>query len=191
VPTLVISPLIRKGVIDHTERDHTSTLATLQKLFGMGHLTDRDAAAADLLPLLSLDTPRSDAPLVLPPVNDDPPTLGCEDEDDETGVILRTRLAEMKAARVDGVYRRRQVREAPVDRSQIGFIQIALLRVLQDAAYPDRQQWIEDYRRIRNNLDAAIFMTEAKLKLRYGADVKKEARLAAAGSSRGQRSRAN
>lgn len=178
VPTLVISPLVRKGVIDHTERDHTSTLATLQKLFGMGHLTQRDAAAADLLPLVSLGTPRSDAPVTLPPVADDLPPLDCGDEDDETGANLRMKLAELRAARVDGVYRRKQVREAPVDRSQIGFIQVALLRVLQDAAYPDRQQWIDDYRRIHDNLDAAIFMAEAKLKLHYGADVKKEARLA-------------
>jgi phospholipase C len=190
VPTLVISPLVRKGLIDHTERDHTSTLATLQKLFGMGHLTQRDAAAADLLSLVSLATPRTDAPVTLVPVADDLPPLDCGEEDDETGVILRMNLAEMKAAQVDGIYRRKQVRDAPVDRAQIGFIQVALLRVLQDAAYPDRQQWIEDFRRIRSNLDAAIFMTEAKLKLRYGADVKKEARLAAERLPRPQRDRA-
>ncbi|MBN8736131.1 MAG: hypothetical protein J0H27_07660 [Xanthomonadales bacterium] len=186
VPTLVISPLVRRGVIDHTERDHTSTLATVQKLFGMGHLTRRDAAAADLLPLVSLGTPRTDAPLTLSPVAADLPPLACDDEDDETGVILRAKLAEMRTAKVDGIYRRKQVREGPIDRSQIGFIQIALLRVLQDAAYPDRQQWIEDYRRIRNNLDAAIFMAEAKLKLHYGADVKKEARLASKNRTRGE-----
>ena len=63
VPTLVISPLIRKGVIDKTEYDHTSALATVQKLFGMGHLTARDGAASDLLPLLSLGAPRTDAPV--------------------------------------------------------------------------------------------------------------------------------
>jgi len=41
VRTLVISPLIRKGVIDKTEYDHTSVLATVQrKLFGMGNLTE-------------------------------------------------------------------------------------------------------------------------------------------------------
>ncbi|QEX17950.1 hypothetical protein FRZ44_32540 [Hypericibacter terrae] len=177
VPTLVISPLIRKGVIDKTEYDHTSALATVQALFGMGHLTARDGAASDLLPLLSLGTPRTDAPLTLLPVADDLPPLPCDDDDDETGVILRMKLAEMKSAQTGGTYRGKRVRQAPVDRSQIGFIQVALLRVLQDAEYPERQQWIEEYRRIQNNLDAAIFMTEAKLKLRYGADVKKEARL--------------
>ena len=135
---------------------------------------------------MSLGTPRTDAPLTLSPVAADLPPLACDDEDDETGVILRAKLAEMRTAKVDGIYRRKQVREGPIDRSQIGFIQIALLRVLQDAAYPDRQQWIEDYRRIRNNLDAAIFMAEAKLKLHYGADVKKEARLASKNRTRGE-----
>jgi hypothetical protein len=180
VPTLVISPLIRKGVIDKTEYDHTSTLATIEKLFGMDSLTERDRAANDFRHLLSLAAPRTDAPATLPPVAINPNPLPCEDDDDETGVILRTKLAELKAAQTVGIYRRQKVRDAPVDRSQIGFMQVALLRVLQDADYPDRQQWIEDYRQIRSNLDAAIFMTEAKLKLRYGADVKKEARLARA-----------
>jgi phospholipase C len=177
VPTLVISPWIRKGVIDKTEYDHTSVLATVERLFGMSNLTERDKAANDLRHLLSLATPRTDAPATLPPVAINPNPLDCEDDDDETGVILRMKLAEMKTAQVEGLYRRQKVREAPVDRSQIGFIQVALLRVLQEVDHPDRQQWVEDYRKIRNNLDAAIFMTEAKLKLRYGADVKKEARL--------------
>ncbi|HWA42576.1 MAG TPA: alkaline phosphatase family protein [Hypericibacter adhaerens] len=177
VPTLVISPLIPKGVIDKTEYDHSSILATVERLFGMSNLTERDKAAKDLRPLLSLATARTDAPATLPPVAVNPNPLDCEDDDDETGVILRTKLAEMKRAQAGGIYRDRKVRESPVDRSQIGFLQIALLRVLQDAEYPDRQQWIEDYRKIRNKLDAAIFMKEAKLKLRYGADVKKEARL--------------
>jgi hypothetical protein len=190
VPTLVISPWIRKGVIDKTEYDHTSMLATVERLFGMSNLTDRDREANDLRHLLSLTTARSDAPTTLPPVAVNPNPLDCEDDDDETGVILRTRLAELKAAQGEGIYRRRKVREAPVDRSQIGFIQVALLRVLQDVDYPDRQQWIEDYRKIRKNLDAAIFMTEAKLKLRYGADVKKEARLERKRLPRADRARA-
>jgi phospholipase C len=190
VPTLVISPLIRKGVIDKTEYDHTSTLATVERLFGMGNLTERDKAANDFRHLLSLATPRTDAPATLPPAAINPNPLDCEDDDDESGVILRTKLADLKDAEREGVYRRQKVRETPVDRSQIGFIQVALLRVLQDVDYPDRQQWIEDYRRIRNNLDAAIFMTEAKLKLRYGADVKKEVRLERERLPRAKRARA-
>jgi len=78
VPAVVISPLIPRGVVDHNVYDHTSVLATLERLFGLNPLTDRDAVANDLLHLLSLQQPRSDAPTVLPPVANSGFT--CEDD---------------------------------------------------------------------------------------------------------------
>jgi phospholipase C len=66
VPALVISPRIPRNLIDHRVYDHTSILATLEARFGMPPLTQRDAAATSLLPLLSLPGPRNDAPEVLP-----------------------------------------------------------------------------------------------------------------------------
>jgi phospholipase C len=176
VPTLVISPFIRKGVIDKTDYDHTSIPATVERLFGMGNLTERDKVAHDVRHLLSLATPRTDAPAILPPVAVNPNPLDCDDEDDSV-VILRARLSELKSARVSGAYESEKAAAAPVEKARSGFLQVALLRVLQDAEYPDRQQWIESYRRITSNIDAATFMTEAKLKLRHRVDVKKEARL--------------
>jgi hypothetical protein len=176
VPTLVISPLIRKGVIDKTEYDHTSLLATVERLFGMSNLTERDRAANDFRHLLSLSRPRSDTPALLKPVAVNPHPLPCDDEDDSV-VVLRTKLAAMEEGRDRGVFRDRRVEEAPVEKSRIGFLQIALLRVLQTADYPDREEWIDDYRRIRTKLDAAVFMTQAKLMVRHGVDVKKEIRL--------------
>jgi len=59
----------------------------------MGNLTERDKAASDLRPLLSLSTPRTDTREILPPIAINPNPLDCEDDDDETGVILRTKLA--------------------------------------------------------------------------------------------------
>lgn len=66
VPAVVISPLIPANTIDSRVYDHTSILATVEKLFGMAPLTARDAAANTVLPLLSLSTPRTDAPTTLP-----------------------------------------------------------------------------------------------------------------------------
>lgn len=66
VPAVIISPLIPADTIDHRIYDHTSILATVEKLFGVAPLTARDAAANTLLPLLSLSTPRTDAPTSLP-----------------------------------------------------------------------------------------------------------------------------
>jgi phospholipase C len=66
VPAVIVSPRIPKNLVDHRVYDHTSVLATVEKLFGLGALTARDAAARDLLPLVTLETPRPDAPLTLP-----------------------------------------------------------------------------------------------------------------------------
>jgi phospholipase C len=65
VPAVVISPLIPRNVIDHREYDHTSVLATVERLFGLQPLTARDRAASDLLSLASLPIPRSDAPTTI------------------------------------------------------------------------------------------------------------------------------
>ena len=66
VPAVIISPLIPKNTIDHRLYDHSSVPATLEALFGLQPLTARDRSANNILPLLSLATPRTDAPTTLP-----------------------------------------------------------------------------------------------------------------------------
>jgi phospholipase C len=66
VPAVVISPWIPKNVVDHRVYDHSSVPATLEKLFGMDPLTERDRAADSLLPLFSLSAARDDTPTTLP-----------------------------------------------------------------------------------------------------------------------------
>ena len=61
VPAVVVSPWIAAGVVDHTEYDHTSVLATLECLFELPALTARDALANDLLHLIG-DQLRDDCP---------------------------------------------------------------------------------------------------------------------------------
>jgi phospholipase C len=73
VPALIISPFIAPGSVVRSAPaglphrgspypfDHTSIIATLRKLFDLGApLTDRDAAAPDLIGPLSLDQPEND-----------------------------------------------------------------------------------------------------------------------------------
>jgi phospholipase C len=67
VPAVIVSPLIPRNLIDHRLYDHASVPATLEALFGLQPLTKRDAAANNLTPLLTLSTPRADAPETLPP----------------------------------------------------------------------------------------------------------------------------
>ena len=49
IPALIISPFLRGNfVIDHTQYDTTSILATIEKRFGLASLSARDAAVNDL-----------------------------------------------------------------------------------------------------------------------------------------------
>jgi phospholipase C len=49
VPALIISPFLRGHfVIDHTQYDTTSILATIEKRFGLASLGFRDAPVSDL-----------------------------------------------------------------------------------------------------------------------------------------------
>jgi hypothetical protein len=153
-------------------------LATVEHLFGMGHLTDRDHEANDFLHLLPLSVPRTDAPTALPPVAVNPHPLPCDDEEDggETVDTILLRRSELRIARTRGVYRDRRVEEYRLTRTQIGFLQVALLKVMQTAEHPERDAWFEDYKAIETGVDAAIFMAEAKLKVRHGIDIKRMGR---------------
>jgi phospholipase C len=81
VPALIVSPWLAPGV-DHTGYDHASVLATLESLFGLDPLTDRDRTAHPigglLAPVLSSRSLRTDCPTTLAtplPVGDAAPAL--------------------------------------------------------------------------------------------------------------------
>src|SRR5215469_3334286 len=59
VPAIVVSPLVPAGTVDHTLYDHSSVPKTLEQLWELGPLTNRDASANNVLHLLSLATPRA------------------------------------------------------------------------------------------------------------------------------------
>ena len=54
-------------MIDHREYEHASVPATIERLWGLPSMTDRDNHARDLGNLLSLPSPRTDTPQTLPP----------------------------------------------------------------------------------------------------------------------------
>jgi phospholipase C len=58
VPAVIVSPLIPAGTLAHTVYDHSSVPKTLEELFGLASLTQRDANANGLSQLLSLTAPR-------------------------------------------------------------------------------------------------------------------------------------
>jgi phospholipase C len=90
VPTVVVSPLIPRNLIDHRTYEHSTVVATVTRLFNLEELAARTAATSDLKPLATLDTPRTDAPLTLPD-----PTGGV------TARVVKTPFAETAAGNPD------------------------------------------------------------------------------------------
>jgi hypothetical protein len=62
--------------------------------------------------------------------------------------------------------------------TQLGFLQVALMKVLQTAKYPEREAWLEQFKAIATPADAELFMVEAKLQMRHDIDFKRPRRLA-------------
>jgi phospholipase C len=66
IPNILISPRIVPGTVFRADQgtiDHTSVLKTIELLFSLDPLTERDKAAPDLGDVLTLKTARSDDPL--------------------------------------------------------------------------------------------------------------------------------
>jgi phospholipase C len=65
VPAVIVSPLIPHNLIDHRTYDHSSVPATLEAIFGLTAITNRDAQANNVSKLVTLSSPRS-TPETLP-----------------------------------------------------------------------------------------------------------------------------
>lgn len=151
VPAVIISPLIPRGIIDHTRYDHTSVLATVENIFGLQPLTERDKQANTLKHLFSLAAPRMDAPTTLP----DPVSSGirCEgDVEERPGTAL-----------VIGAVSKP---DAPVDSSREGFLHIAFLRDMQVTPPTEREQRARKYLHVNTRLEAKEYMDEVRQKLK-------------------------
>jgi phospholipase C len=62
VPAILVSPWVEEGVVINDEHRHTSMIATLRKVWGLGDaFTAREAAAAPFDQVLSRESPRDPA----------------------------------------------------------------------------------------------------------------------------------
>ena len=62
VPTVMISPYIKKGTVIYETHDHTSILKLLSTRWGLKHLTERDKHANDISKALNRKSPRVRCP---------------------------------------------------------------------------------------------------------------------------------
>lgn len=149
VPAVVISPLIDKNVVDGTVYDHSSLLATIEAIFGLLPLTNRDRTASSLMKLLTRSSPRTDAPTALGPAAvsgftcDDDPTPA---ESSHSASGLTSAGSGSAAGGGDGRRGHDWTRDTvPIGSSMRGFQEIALLKALKNARGRDRAQIRKEY----------------------------------------------
>jgi phospholipase C len=156
VSAVVISPLIPRNLIDHRLYDHSSVPATLESLFGLGSLTQRDANANHLMPLVSLNTPRVDTPPVLVPTLRQ--AAGCDP------VSFGRRKAKGKTGARKGVPIARP-RETYDTGNTPGFLFVALRSDLALSPPAQRPAIRARFKKIRTRADAAHYMEEVRVKV--------------------------
>ena len=126
----------------------------------------------------TLESARQDTPSILLEVADS----GFHCEDDKLVANPQEKLIRMRAELIDikktGELKRLS-ENIEVSENQPGFNYIALMKVLLSTKYPDKQQWIENYKNIKTDIDATLFTIEAKLKLEHGIDFNEISRVSA------------
>lgn len=152
VPALIISPLIPRGIIDHSVYDHTSALATVEHIFGLLPLTDRDRQANTLNHLFSLEAPRTDAPARLP--NPAQSGIAYTGEPEESIAAKQVAANPIKAAE-------------PPEPALQAFLHIAHLRDRQTSPPPQKEQSTARYLSATNtSADAKRYLVEVQHKVK-------------------------
>jgi len=133
VPALIISPLISRNLIDKNLYDHSSILASLETLFGIGSLTERDRLANNFLDLVTLDIPR-----------ETPATLS----DTIAPAVLN------ESAPIDP--------NAPLDSTLTGFLHVAYIRDLEISTPAHRDELPDKLKDLDNRSKVLSYMQEVK-----------------------------
>lgn len=143
VPCLIISPLIERNLIDQRLYDHTSILATLEKLFDIGNLTERDAVANDFLDLITLDAPRNTPTTLKDPANSHIPkvTTSSDTEISEATVVNPNEQ---------------------LDSTLTGFVHVAKLRQMEIGTPAERKEIPENKEVLSNRISALNYMKDVK-----------------------------
>jgi phospholipase C len=159
VPAIVCSPWIPRNTIDHRVYEHASVPSTVEALWDLPHMTDRDAHARDLTSLLSLSSPRGDAPAALPDAAE--PEVRCDDEAEELGKSSSELNAERppRATLIDPVTLARAQQENPkaIASTAAAFFQLAVRRDLLLAPANERRAILSQARRFQTMGEVGVY----------------------------------
>lgn len=158
VPAIVCSSWIPRNVIDHRVYEHASVASTAERLWALPNMTDRDAHARDLTTLLSLSSPRTDAPTQLPNAAD--PEVECPHDPPRTGQTSSGLTARSPGVTLlDPVTLARAQQENPkaIASTAAGFFQVALRRDLLLAPPSERAAIFAQARRFQTMGELAVY----------------------------------
>lgn len=156
VPAVIVSPYIKRGIIDHRLYEHSSVLATIENQFKLSSLTQRDKQATPLSSLLTLTEPRTDAPATLP-------------EPGVSGVKCSPLLeigAELKSIGESVLEKLGLRTPKPVDPALSGFMHVALLRRLSMSGESRRGHVISHALKVTSEADALRYMHRVRRRAR-------------------------
>jgi phospholipase C len=146
VPAIVCSPWIPRNLIDHRVYEHASVPATVEHLWDLPNMTDRDGHARSLHDLLSLPTPRTDAPTSLPvPAASE---ASCGDDVEVARPVTPAQARQIGGTVIDPVTlaRARQRDPLAITSSTAGFLRVALRQDLLMASPPERRPIFDQVR---------------------------------------------
>jgi hypothetical protein len=126
----------------------------VEKLFRLKPLTRRDREANDLIHLLSLQIPRTDAPVTLP----DPPDSGFRCEDDWEDKFDDVGPPPLPSFGPD--------KSGPIEPTLRGFVHFAFLEDYRLTPRPARPALVRKFMKIDNRADALRYIQEVKHKTR-------------------------
>lgn len=152
VPAVIVSPYVRRGIIDHRLYEHCSVLATVEKQFGLTNLTKRDKRASALNNLITLTDPRSDAPPTLP----SPAVSGVK------CTPVSEFIVEAKSVIENVITSLGLKTPKPVDPSLCGFVHVALLRKLATSSPREKDQIISESLKIQTEADALRYLRRVR-----------------------------
>jgi len=154
VPTLVVSPYILPNAIDGRLYDHTTVLATLEKIFGIEPLTARDRSASDLTSLLN--TVSTTAPTKLPEPAPQVSLPGCQ-QFSSCGDLPKARVAYTIAGIAPD--------DHAMDGNLPGFVHVALQRDLAISDESVKTERIARAQAVTTRAEARQYLLEVAQRL--------------------------
>ncbi|MDQ6803510.1 MAG: hypothetical protein M3065_00790 [Actinomycetota bacterium] len=159
VPAVICSPWIPRNLIDHRVYEHASVPSTVESLWSLPHMTDRDAHALSLESLLSLPSPRTDAPTTLPDAAE--PEVSCPQDPPKTGTaasgLSAARPPEATMIHPVTLARAAQENPKPISSTAAAFFTVVVRRDLLLAPPAERPAILAQARRMATMGEVGVY----------------------------------